>query len=109
VPEDMGYSGDIFTWRRGEIRERLDRMVCDPRWASMFLLVGVVNENYSKSDHRPILINTELLAGIQAMPQKGPLKFEARWLCEESVEQIIQTAWDRAKLLHVVTSFVTLF
>jgi hypothetical protein len=102
--EDMGYSGDIFTWRRGKIRERLDRAVCDPRWAAMFPLVGVVNEEFGKSDHRPILINTELQAGIQRMPQKGPLKFEARWLCEESVEQIIQTAWDRAKLLHAEAS-----
>jgi hypothetical protein len=102
--EDMGCSGDIFTWRRGKIRERLDRAVCDPRWAAMFPLVGVVNEEFGKSDHRPILINTELQAGIQRMPQKGPLKFEARWLCEESVEQIIQTAWDRAKLLHAEAS-----
>jgi hypothetical protein len=25
--EDLGYIGDIFTWQRGKIRERLDRDV----------------------------------------------------------------------------------
>jgi hypothetical protein len=29
----MGFEGDIFTWRRGKIRERLDRAVCNYRWA----------------------------------------------------------------------------
>jgi hypothetical protein len=98
--EDMGYIGDIFTWRRGRMRERLDRAVCDPRWSAMFPLVGVVNEDFGKSDHRPILINTEYNAGMHAIPQRGPLRFEARWLCEESVENIIQTSWERAKQLH---------
>ena len=29
---DLGYAGDYFTWRRGEIRERLDRVVCNVEW-----------------------------------------------------------------------------
>ncbi|KAK1648056.1 hypothetical protein QYE76_065861 [Lolium multiflorum] len=103
--EDMGYEGDIFTWRRGLIRERLDRAVCDPRWSAMFPLAGVVHEDFGKSDHRPILIDTERLAGIQTQYSKAPLRFEARWLCESSIESIIQTAWDRAKLLHTGNSF----
>jgi hypothetical protein len=103
--EDMGYEGDIFTWRRGLIRERLDREVCDPRWSAMFPLAGVVHEDFGKSDHRPILIDTERMAGIQTQYSRAPLRFEARWLCESSIETIIQTAWDRAKLLHAGSSF----
>jgi hypothetical protein len=56
--EDMGYEGDIFTWRRGKIRDRLDRAVCDPRWPAMFPLARVVNENFDKLDHRPIQVDT---------------------------------------------------
>jgi NADH dehydrogenase/NADH:ubiquinone oxidoreductase subunit G len=70
----------------------------------MFPLAGVVNEDYSKSDHRPILINTELNTDIQQMSRRGPLRFEARWLCEDSVEHIFQTAWNRAKQLHAESS-----
>jgi hypothetical protein len=32
------------------------------------------------------------------------MKFEARWLCEESVENIIETAWEKAKVLHAEAS-----
>ena len=88
--EDQGYIGDVFTWRRGQLRERLDRSVCDPRWAAMFPLAAVINDDFGKSDHRPIVINTEYNTGLTAVRQKAPLKFEARWLCESSVEHIIQ-------------------
>jgi hypothetical protein len=66
-----------------------------------FPSAGVVNEDFGKSDHRPILVDTERLNGIQVQHAVSPLRFEARWLCESSVESIIQTAWDRAKLIHV--------
>jgi hypothetical protein len=33
--EDLGYSGEIFTWRRGRIWECLDRAVADGAWTSM--------------------------------------------------------------------------
>jgi hypothetical protein len=32
------------------------------------------------------------------------MKFEARWLCEESVENIIETAWEKAKVLRAEAS-----
>jgi hypothetical protein len=32
------------------------------------------------------------------------MKFEARWLCEESVDNIIETAWEKANLLHADAS-----
>jgi hypothetical protein len=64
--EDMGFNGDIFTWRRGKIRERLDRAVCNPDWSLMFPLAGVVNEDFGKSDHRPVLINTKFNSGLNS-------------------------------------------
>jgi hypothetical protein len=95
--EDLGYEGDIFTWRRGKICERLDRAVCDPRWAAMFPLAAVVNEEFGKSEHRPILVDTERCTGLHMPCGQPTIKFEARWLCESSVETIIHTACDRAK------------
>jgi hypothetical protein len=102
--EDLGYGGDIFTWRRGKICERLDRAVCDPRWAAMFPMAAVVNEDFGKSDHRPVLVDTERVLGLNVPRGQPTLRFEARWLYESSVETIIQTAWDRAKLLHAEAS-----
>jgi hypothetical protein len=34
--EDMGYVGDLFTWRRGSMRERLDRGVVNNSWNDLF-------------------------------------------------------------------------
>ena len=55
----MGCVGDLFTWRRGEIRERLDRAVCNVDWANKFPRVAIINEEHVHPDHRPIILDTE--------------------------------------------------
>ena len=69
----------------------------------MFPWTWVVTEEFGKSDHRPILINIEYNTGLQVRRQKCPF-FEAQWLCEESIENIIQTTWEQAKQLHAEAS-----
>jgi hypothetical protein len=34
---DMGFNGDMFTWQRGKIRERLDQGVSNAMWNELFL------------------------------------------------------------------------
>jgi len=50
----------------------------------------------TKSDHRPIVVDTE---GV-VVPHVGERKrqFEARWLSEATVNEIVCTAWERANL-----------
>jgi hypothetical protein len=96
--EDMAYIGDRFTWRRGSIRERLDRSICNREWNILFPLSGSVNEGITKSDHRPVLIDTVFYEGVEAPnPKFGSKIFEARWLNEPSVDEIVRGAWERAK------------
>ena len=57
--EDLGFIGDKFTWRRGRIRERLDRAVSNQRWRDMIPLAMVINKDFSRSDHRPISVDCE--------------------------------------------------
>ena len=59
----------------------------------------MVHEEFNKSDHWPLLIETEFYATMQQRRPSGPRRFEARWLQEESVDSIVQAAWDRAKSL----------
>ena len=47
---DMGYTGDIFTWQRGKIRERLERGVTNAQWNTKFPNVGLVNGEMLKSE-----------------------------------------------------------
>ncbi|KAA3481364.1 reverse transcriptase [Gossypium australe] len=60
---DVGYSGNWFTWERGNlpetnIRERLDRGVANVNWMSMFLEANIQHLVHSTSDHYPLLIST---------------------------------------------------
>lgn len=57
--EDMGYIGDPSTWRRGRIRERLDRSTINSDWAEMFSDAVHTNGEMTKSEHRPFLIDME--------------------------------------------------
>ena len=57
--EDMGYEGDQFTWRRRRVRERLDRAVCNGGFHEYFPRAKVINTGHDKSDHRPLLLDTE--------------------------------------------------
>ena len=48
-----------------------------------------------KSDHRPIIVETECGSG-QSVNREGPRRFEARWLKEETVNEVVESAWARA-------------
>ena len=61
--EDIGCIGNPFTWRRGEIRERLNRMVCNMDWANKFPWAAVINEEHVYFDHRPLILDTEYFDG----------------------------------------------
>jgi hypothetical protein len=75
---DIGYSGDVFTWQRGRIRERLDWGVANTQWNILFLNAQLVNGEMVKSDHRPIIVNTSGVIG-QFPGRERPRRFEARW------------------------------
>jgi hypothetical protein len=85
--EDLGFSGDAFTWKRGRIRERLDRAVANGEWMVMNPNVSVQHLDYIKSDHRPILVNTEAHVHHGTSKQR---RFEARWLQEKGFQEKVQ-------------------
>ena len=93
---NMGYEGDRFTWQRGRVRERLDRGVANGSRNQLFPSSRLINAEMTKSDHRPIVVDTE---GVD-VPHVGERKkqFEARWLSEATVNEIVRTAWERANL-----------
>jgi exonuclease III len=81
--DDLGFTGDIFTWRNKHttgdthIRERLDRAVANAGWRLKFLLAHVKNGDPYHSDHRPVVVSTEM---IQRSGRGGnEFKFEASW------------------------------
>lgn len=77
---DLGFSGPKFTWSNrkvgwANIRERLDRGICNAEWQALFPKAGVRHLVGPNSDHNPIILDThmEQLQGVK------PFRFEAIW------------------------------
>ena len=92
---DIQFLGPSFTWsnkRSGiaNIRERLDRSICDQDWRCMFPKVGVRHLVAPCSDHNPILLDTHL----ENQNLKRPFRFEAMWIRDESSSQVVEGAWN---------------
>jgi hypothetical protein len=75
--EDLGFSGDPFTWKCGRLRQRLDWVVATHSWSVQHLSAVLQHLGYIKLDHRPILLDTDYQAGV-AQQRQGPRRFEAK-------------------------------
>jgi hypothetical protein len=50
----------------------------------------------TKLDHKPLNVDMECLLALDLGAGGHPKRFEARWLHEETVEEIVKTAWVQA-------------
>lgn len=57
--QDVEVSGPLFTWRRGDLLERLDRSLINQEAAEMFPRIHELHIDVGESDHIPILIYTD--------------------------------------------------
>ncbi|KAL6176931.1 hypothetical protein ACLB2K_053563 [Fragaria x ananassa] len=57
--QDVEVSGPLFTWRRGDLLERLDRSLINQEAAEMFPRIHELHIDVGASDHIPILIYTD--------------------------------------------------
>jgi hypothetical protein len=60
--EDIGFMREPFTWKRGQLRERLGRAMANGDWIIMHPGAVLQHLEYTRSDHRPILLDTEYQA-----------------------------------------------
>jgi hypothetical protein len=94
--EDLGYSGDAYTWKRGRIRERLDRAIANRSWQDMHPEAVAQHLEHMRSDHRPILLDTEYQNTTGN--QQRTRKFEAKWLKEEVFADVVKEARQNASI-----------
>jgi hypothetical protein len=92
---DMGFSGENFTWKRGRIRERLDHALVNATWSQMYPNAMLKHLDFTRSDHRPILLDTEN-QNVLTPSNRGPKRFEARWLKEDGFRTEVEHAWKEA-------------
>jgi hypothetical protein len=88
--DDLGFSGDMFTWRNNNhtsehyIRERLDRAVADVEWCTGFPTFKVRNGDPRHSDHRPVIVSMEEEVMDRENRGHSCFRFEAGLLQEKN-------------------------
>jgi hypothetical protein len=93
---DLGCNGAPFTWNNGQegnnfIQARLDRVVANAEWCTLFPKVSVATDAVLNSDHLPILITN----GDMGLHERGHIKFkyEAHWAKEKGAKEVVKRVW----------------
>ncbi|XP_019422981.1 PREDICTED: uncharacterized protein LOC109332454 [Lupinus angustifolius] len=88
---DLGFVGLWFTWRRGRLKERLDRGLRNLDWRLLFLHASITHLNPLKSNHSPLLVN--LTGTSEPNRQRRPFRFLASLMSHPSYHELIRTSW----------------
>ncbi|XP_020595616.1 uncharacterized protein LOC110035685 [Phalaenopsis equestris] len=72
---DLGFKGPKFTWRRGTLWERLDRLLDNSLWFQTFPFCTVTHLAMAGYDHRLILFSIQ----NTARPTNTPFRFQNMW------------------------------
>nr|KYP61055.1 hypothetical protein KK1_023479 [Cajanus cajan] len=89
---DIGFTGSPFTWKRGQLFERLDRSLENYDWRIQFHEASIIHLNPLKSDHVPLLLR--FADNFPRRPTRRPFKFEASWLTHEDFPQLMKREWN---------------
>jgi exonuclease III len=92
---DLGFSGNKFTWTnkrwgKNSIRERLDRGLSNINWRLKFPKAAIYHLGAIKSDHCPILLDTNPSESFTPRP----FKFEAAWTRDFKSFEVVDKAWN---------------
>ena len=79
---DLQFHRPRFTWSRGSLFKRLDRVICNSEWASIFSDSIVLHLPKLSYDHRPILVRSNGLSSRNL--NSRPFRFQAARLTNES-------------------------
>nr|KYP65965.1 Putative ribonuclease H protein At1g65750 family [Cajanus cajan] len=88
---DIGFQGSPYTWRRGSLLERLDRVLASYEWRIAFPEAVLTHLNPLKSYHVPILL--KLSSNGYMRCSRRPFRFEAAWLTHASFQELLKKEW----------------
>ena len=98
---DMGFRGPRFTWARGRLLERLDRVLCNMHFDPNISEATVFHLAKMKSDHRPLLV---VIGRVDEQQTARPFRFFKGWLEHEEFGQLVRDNWvDQGSMAATMT------
>lgn len=86
---DLGYKGHPFTWKRGDLKERLDRVLCTTSWQALFPNCSNTHLPLMSFDHCGLWVRNSADNG----PRQSYFKFLAPWLEYPDFRTQVQSSW----------------
>ena len=91
--EDLKYSGNFFTWRKGSGHRykarKLDRALVNLEWMTKFTAAEAHFLDLGASDHSPIIVKT----GMDLHIRKPPFRFFNFWTDFPGFEELVGATW----------------
>lgn len=86
---DLGFKGQQFTWKRGDLKERLDRVLCTTDWQAMYPNCSVTYLPLVGSDHCGLWLRTS----TRRVPNGSYFKFLAPWIDHPDFVNQVSSSW----------------
>ncbi|XP_061350451.1 uncharacterized protein LOC133295622 [Gastrolobium bilobum] len=90
---DIGFKGPRFTWRRGSLQERIDRVVANEDWNLAWPNRVLGHLPYFNSDHKPILLSC--YKDFHDNKSGKQFKFLAAWLTNSDFGNLVKKCWEK--------------
>ena len=90
---DLQFHGPRFTWSRGSLFKRLDRVIYNSEWTRIFSDSTVLHLPKLSSDHRPLLMRRH--GSFPRVSNSRPFWFQATWLTHDGFRDFVAESWNR--------------
>lgn len=90
---DMGFQGRPFTWKHGNLFQRLDRVFCNLSWRLKFPNASVIHLPFFKLDHRAVMVQMKKVH--RPNKRHRPFRFVASWLSHADFPRFLSLCWPR--------------
>ncbi|KAL0912351.1 hypothetical protein M5K25_018318 [Dendrobium thyrsiflorum] len=85
----IGFSGNKFTWNRGLLWQRLDRVLFNEFWINSVVSTNIEHLSRTLSDHSPLLIRIK----EKSINFSSHFRFQNMWLLHDSFMDLVQNNW----------------
>ncbi|PKU83800.1 hypothetical protein MA16_Dca010893 [Dendrobium catenatum] len=86
---DIGFFGNAYTWSRGNLWQRLDRVLFNHDWIANFHMTHVEHLSRAASDHASLLLTIN--ANKSYVP--NAFKFQNMWLSHPDFFNVVERNW----------------